>query len=274
MKHILTFALPLMLVCGISAGAGRSRSLPGGGVPAAPSVAAPAADSVPEASGEVPFLRRDTLFFYDGTQTADGFTVTTKVYVDADPRSENRRRLLQTASLASERDRRDLADNVRYLRRKHPGKFGRRDLGGIPTTWLPLVSVKGTLYIDGLDFYPVHLTDSLFIEQTQDGPWPSVYTRFERPDAGHLRFRTNSPYPPEADRMWDFYVIGPRRGIAVLAEHDNAQKTRYRLLAAEEHASGFGLLVWECNELPDGREVPRDTIDYRKLIETLYPEQP
>lgn len=273
MIHTRTSIL-LLPVLGLLAGSAWNGSLPGSRAPMASCVAMPAADPIPDAPDEVPFLRRDTLFFWDRTKTSDGFTVTTKVFVDADPRSENRHRLLQTASLASERNRRDLKDNIRYLRRKHPGKFTRRDLSGMPVTWLPLVSVKGTLYIDGLDFYPVHLTDSLFIEQTQDGPWPSVYTRFERPQEGHLRFGTNSPYPPEGDRAWDFYMIDRQRGLAVLAEHDGAQKTRYRLLAAEERAPGFGLLVWECNELPDGREVPRDTLDYRKLIEKFYPQQP
>lgn len=274
MKRILAAAWPLSVIIGFAVAAAGNTLLPDSAVSALPCAVASAANPAPGAPADGPFLRNDTLFFCDRTEKADGFTVTTKVYVDPDPRSENRRRMREAASLMSVRNRRDLANNVRYLRRKHPGEFTRRDLQGLPAAWLPLVSVKGELYIDGgVESYPLYLTDSLFIEQSQDGPWPSIYTRFERPEAGRLQFRTNSPYPPEGDRAWDFYLIDPEQGIAVLAEHVGSQ-TRYRLLAAEERTGNFGLLVWECTELPAGDEVPRDTLDFRRMIANRYTELP
>lgn len=256
MIRTLIFALPMAI--GLITSPAPERSRP------------ESADHAPADS--VPFLRRDTLFFRDRTETADGFTVTTKVYVDPDPRSETRRRLLRNASPETI-DRADLAEKLRNLRRKHPGRFSRRNPGSLSATWLPLISVKGTLYIDGLG-YPVNLTDSLFIEQTQDGLWPSIYTRFEAPEAGHLRFGTNSSYPPETDRAWDFYLIDPQRRIAVLAEHIDPDRTRYRLLADAVRESDFDLLAWDCTELPHGGEVPRDTLDFVRLIGKHYPVKP
>jgi len=237
----------------------------------------PAADTIaafPTAEG-LPFLRNDTLFYCDRRETVDGCTMTFKVFVDCDRTSPNRLRLHDIASLRTREAREELADNLRNLRRKHPGAFPRHKLRQFSATWLPLRSVGGRLYIDELNFYPMRLTDSLCIEQGQDGPWASVYTHVEQPGAMHLRFRTNSAYPPEGDRSFDLYLIDTLRGIAVLAEHSGRAETRYRLLVAERKADRFDLLVWECSEMPDGDEAPWDALDYPKIIETgSFPPKP
>lgn len=229
----------------------------------------PAADSIAAAPAErLPFLRNDTLFYCDRRETVDGFTMTFKVFVDRDLQSPNRLRLHDIASLRSPEAREELADNLRNLRRKHPGALARHELRQFSATWLPLRSVGGRLYIDELNFYPLRLTDTLCIEQGQDGPWASVYTHVEQPAATHLRFRTNSAYPPEGDRSFDLYLIDSLRGIAVLAEQSEQSETCYRLLVAEREAARFDLLVWECSEMPDGSEAPGDALDYPKIIRT------
>lgn len=289
MKNRLTIMLPLLLTiccpgCGNRPRIGQSAADPE--CPAAATALRPAAadDSKSGTSrkedatiGKTPFLRNDTLFFCDRQETIDGFTMTIKVFVDSDRTSENRLRLRNISSLDSGRNRRELADNIAYLRKRHPGAFPRHELRDMPVTWLPLRSVQGELYIDELNFYPVHLTDSLLIEECQDGPWPSVYTHFEQSEAGRIHFRTGSAdaYSAEGDRTFDFRLIDTLRKIAILAEHGGHAETRYRLLVADTAADRFDLLVWECSELPYGDEVPCDTLDYSEIMATgHFPPKP
>lgn len=268
MKRTLSVIWPLLLVAGFAFGSAHNRQA----LAAADTADRPPAAAVPDS---VPYMRNDTLFFYDRlTVVAAGDTLRGKVFVDADRSSANRRRLQRITSLSSDENSRDYARIVQSLRMKHPGPFQHRDRQGLPGTWLPLVSVRGRLYIDYLNFYPVHLTDSLFVEHSQDGPWPSVYTRFETPEAGHIRFASNSSYPPEKERSFDFYLLDSLRGIALLAEHLPDSRTHYRLLATEENSANFDLLVWEFTEIPDGDEVARDTLDYRRMIAKHYSVQP
>ncbi len=273
MKNRLYILLALFFCTGTAVrtphGSGRAAASADAMRPAADSVAAaPAANTRP-------FLRNDTLFYCDRRETVDGYTLTFKVFVDSDLRSPNRLRLHDIASLRSPKAREELADDLRNLRRKHPGAFARRDLRQFSATWLPLRSVGGKLYIDELNFCPLRLTDTLCIEQGQDGPRASVYTHVGQPAATHLQFRTNSAYPPEGDRSFDLYLIDTLRGIAVLAEQSEHAETHYRLLVAEREAARFDLLVWECSEIPDGSEAPGDAFDYPKIIETgLLPTKP
>lgn len=94
------------------------------------------------------------------------------------------------------------------------------------------------------------------------------------PEAGHIRFRANSAYPPEKERAYDFYLVDTLRRIGVLAEHLPDSQTRYRLLVADENAAEFDLLVWDFAEIPGGGEVARDTLDFCKMIGKHYSEQP
>lgn len=169
MKRTLVAACGSLLAVGFAVGAAQS---PHASETAASAVSVSAVSPAMHvaAADDVPFRRNDTLFFYERRQIVDGDTLTDRVFVDSDRASADRRRLRVRGSLTSAENSRDFAATLRYLRRKHPGPFPRHDLKGIPATWLPLVSVRGSLYIDALDFYPVHLTDSLFVKHTQDGP--------------------------------------------------------------------------------------------------------
>lgn len=212
-----------------------------------------------------PFMRNDTLFFYDFSHrdATNGFTDYCRVFVDKNPLSGNYSRMDRLASPDSEQNRQDLAALAAALRNKYPGQMRRHDLKGCPATWLQLVSLDGEYYLDELNMYPITITDSLFVEQTQDGPWPSLLDAFERPGAGHYRFQTRGLRGER--RSFDLLVTDTLRKVAVLVEHDG-ETTRYQLLAAKETPPQFDLLVWESAELPTSNEIRRDTIDFGKLI--------
>lgn len=271
MKRSLTPALLLPLLLGCT---GRSAQ-PDSGRPAhTPAAAIPAlADTLPADDGadrgtimrEVPFLRNDTLFFYDYSHrdTTNGFLDFCRVFVDKNRLSANYSRIQQLAAPDSEQNRRDFEELTVALRAEYPSAIRRHDLRGCPGTWLQLALVDGEYYLDELHMYPIAITDSLFVEQTQEGPWPSLLETFERPAPDHYRFRTRGLRGEE--RSFDLYLTDTIRQVAVLAEHEG-DATRYQLLTAGEFPPPFDLLVWESSEMPTGDEIRRDTLDFEALI--------
>ncbi|MDE5622902.1 MAG: hypothetical protein K2I59_07995 [Alistipes sp.] len=275
MNRSLTPALLLPLLLGCT---GRSAQ-PESGKPAPTEAHAPTAAAVPAPAGtpsangdadrgttrEVPFLRNDTLFFYDYSHrdTASGFLDFCRVFVDKNRLSANYSRIQELAAPDSERNRRDFEELTAALRTEYPGAIRRHDLRGCPGTWLQLASVDGEYYLDELYMYPITITDSLFVEQMQDGPWPSLLDTFECPAPGHYRFRTRGLRGEK--RSFDLYLTDTLRRVAVLAEHEG-EATRYQLLAAGEFPPQFDLLVWESSELSTGDEVRRDAPDFEAMI--------
>lgn len=210
------------------------------------------------------FMRNDTLFFLDDEHVeSDGFRTILKVYVETDRNSKAFRRFCGVAAPDSEYNRSAFEANLRHLRKKVPEALKRHDLHGCPTMWLPLCSVGGRYYFDGLNPYPISITDSLFVHQYMDGPWPARIDGFELSEPGHYRFLTTS-LNGERNEI-DLCMIDTLRRIAVLRELHGSDAT-FRLLAASEPVDRFDLLVWECNDLPNGDEIPVDTIDFDRLL--------
>lgn len=265
-----TFSTLLLLsLLGCAGRSSQPRSV--GQTPAETNVPA-VADALPADDGadrgttvrEVPFLRNDTLFFYDYSRrdTVNGFLDFCRVFVDKNRLSANYSRIQQLAAPDSEQNRRDFEALTAALRAEYPDAIRRHDLRGCPGTWLQLAPVDGEYYLDELRMYPITITDSLFVEQTQDGPWPSLLDTFESPAPGHYRFSTRGLR--STLRSYDLYLTDTLRRIAVLAEHEG-DATRYQLLAAGEFPPQFDLLVWESSEMPTGDEVRRDPIDFEAL---------
>lgn len=226
---------------------------------------APRRDGGGTTAGKIPFERNDTLFFCDCSRqdSATGFRDYCRVFVDGNRSSANYDRLRRAASLDTESNRRDFEELAAALNARFPGRIRRFDLRGCPEVWQRLVSVAGEYYLDGLNRYPVRITDSLFVEQMQDGPWPSLLEAFEEPEPGHYRFRVRTLH--DETRRFDLYLADSPRPIALLVEHDDAAE-RYRLLAAGEASSHFDLLVWESAEMPSGNEIPYDAVDFEALM--------
>lgn len=219
-----------------------------------------------------PFTEHDTLFLYRYDAIVDGrFRDYCDVFVERGCDSLHRRRLLAAASLDEEENRRTLDELLQALRRRYPGPLRRHDCD-IAQTWLSAVRTEGACYISEWEQYPVHITDSLLIEQMQDGPWPSLLDSFERVEEGHYRFATRRIYP-DGEGAYDLYVVDPVREIALLAEH-SAAETRYRLLVAARKAELFDLLVWRSAEMPAGNEIrTAGAEEFRRWIETRYPKK-
>lgn len=221
------------------------------------------------AAPEIPFERGDTLFFcdYSHCDSATGFRDFCRVYVDRNRLSANYGSMRDAASLDSERNRRDFGELAAALQEKYPGEIRRFDLHGCPGVWQQLASVAGGYYIDDRTPYPVWITDSLFVEQTQEGPWPSLIESFEKPADGRYTFRTRTLQGEE--RRFDLCIVDTLRGVGVLVEHESAQE-RYRLLAAGAASPHFDLLVWESAEMPSGYEIHYDDIDFEALTAGMF----
>ena len=213
---------------------------------------------------DVPFVRNDTLFFcdYSRRDSTTGLRDYCRVFVDKNRLSANYERMRAAASLDSERNRRDFGELAAALREKYPGAIRRFDRRGCPEAWQRLASVEGEYYIDERMAYPIRITDSLFVEQMQDGPWPSLIESFGNPAHGHYTFRTRTLHGET--RRFDLFVIDTQRSVGVLVEHSGAEK-QYTLLAAGEVSPHFDLLVWESAEMPSGNEIPYDDIDFEAL---------
>lgn len=236
---------------------------PAGTSPRGAETAATSANSRSTTAPAAPFLRDDTLFFcdYSRCDSADGFRYRCRVFVDKDRRSANYARIRTATALDVEPNRRDFETLTAALRDKYTGQMRRHDRQGCPEAWQRLASVAGTCYLDGRTVYPIRITDSLFVEQMQDGPWPSLIESFEAPAPGHWRFRVRTLHGEV--RRFDLYLADNLRGVAVLEERDGTE--RYRLLAAGEVSPHFDLLVWENSEMPSGNEVPYDPVDFEAL---------
>lgn len=219
-----------------------------------------------------PFTEHDTLFLYRYAAIVDGrFRDYCDVFVERGLDSHLRRQLLDAVSPDGEENRRTLAELLGALRRAYPGPLPRHECG-IAHTWLSAVRAEGTYYIDGREQYPIHIVDSLLIEHTQEGPWPSLLDSFERVGEGHYRFATRR-IAPERTCRYDLYIIDPERGIALLEEHTAAEPL-YRLLVSARKAGLLDLLVWRSAEMPAGNEIRRvGAEEFRRWVETFHSKQ-
>ncbi len=219
-----------------------------------------------------PFTEHDTLFLYRYAAIVDGrFRDYCDLFVEHGRDSRLRRQLLAAVSPDGEENRRTLAELLGALRRAYPGPLPRHECG-IERCWLSALLTEGRYYIDGLEQYPIHIADSLLIEHTQEGPWPSLLESFERVGEGHYRFATRR-IAPERTCRYDLYIVDPERGIALLEEHTAAEPL-YRLLVSARKARRLDLLVWRSAEMSAGNEIRRaGAEEFRRWVETFHSKQ-
>lgn len=137
-------------------------------------------------------------------------------------------------------------------------------LKGVPHGWTPVRSLQGDYYVDGLNPYPVWVSDSLFIRQTTDGPVPALIESAERIGPAHYRLRTKLLY--DSFERVDIYLVDTVRTIAVFTFANDEKGTRYRALYAPfETGLGMDRVDYYSLELPED-EVEWDDIDFDALI--------
>lgn len=214
-----------------------------------------------------PFVENDTTFLYQSSVYDSEYDCTShcRVYIEKNLESSSHRLLAACSSPGyDDWSREAYAQYLKLLKELHPEPFPVFSLQECPRIWIPIASFQGAYYVDMLDFYPIWITDSLFVRQMMDGPYPSVIDAFERIDPTHYRFRTTAGYTDV--KQVDIFIADTLRKIAVFAFSDEQKSLFYGLYAPLETACGMELVEWDFTDLPDGDEVDWGSVDYEALI--------
>lgn len=214
-----------------------------------------------------PFVENDTTFLYRSSVYNPEYDYTShcSVYIERNRESASHRLLAACSTPGYDDWNRDAyAQSLKFLKERHPEPLPVYSLQECPRTWIPIASFRGAYYVDMFYFYPIWITDSLFVRQMMDGPFPSVIEAFERIGPAHYRFRTTAGYT-DVERV-DLYIVEPVRKIAVFAFANGQEVLFHGLYAPLETACQMELVEWDCTDLPAGDEVDWDSVDYEALI--------
>lgn len=237
---------------------------------------APVCDSIPEANPEArnferhgPFVENDTTFLYQSSvyDPEHDRTSHCRAYIEMNRESESYRLLAScTTPGYNDWNRDSFAQYLELLKEQHPEPLPVYSLQECPRAWIPICSYRGKYYVDMLYWYPIWITESLFVRQMMDGPFPSIIDAFERIDPTHYCFRTTAGYLDI--QQVDVYIVDPVRKIAVFAfSGEEPENPRYLgLYAPPETVREMDLIEWDFTESPDGDEIDWDEPDYEALI--------
>lgn len=216
-----------------------------------------------------PFVENDTTFLFVHEYPLGSDTNRYKVFIRKGPQPND---IPNFASLSPQNETqwKDFTDMLHMLKKRHPGPLLRHmALEGLPHSWTPVRSFRGNCYVNGFNPYPVWISDSLFVRQTMDGPWPSRISAAERIAPMHYRLRTTAGY--DGIDQVDIYLVDSVRRTAVFAFSNDRKTEQFQSLYVPfETGIGMDMVDFYSLELPDD-EVEWDEIDFGALISGAAP---
>ena len=281
-----TVLAALLLAAGCTgrrtAGNAADKAAAGDNTPeAAVSTSAPAGEEIPHAASRTwigrdgsskrwgPFVENDTTFLFVHEYPLGSDTNRYKVFIRKGPQPND---IPNFASLLPQNETqwKDFTDLLHMLKKRHPGPLLRHTaLEGLPHSWTPVRSFQGNCYVNGFNPYPVWISDSLFVRQTMDGPWPSRISAAERIAPMHYRLRTTAGY--DGIEQIDIYFVDSVRRTAVFAFSNDRKTEQFQSLYVPfETGIGMDMVDFYSLELPDD-EVEWDEIDFGALISGAAP---
>ena len=139
-----------------------------------------------------PFAENDTTFLFVHEYLIGSDTNRYKVFIRKGPQPND---IPNFASLSPQNESawKDFTDLLHTLKKRRPGPLAHHAaLAGLPHSWTPVRSFRGSYYVNCFNPYPVWISDSLFVRQTMDGPRPSRISAAERIAPTHYRLRTTA----------------------------------------------------------------------------------
>ena len=216
-----------------------------------------------------PFAENDTTFLFVHEYLIGNDTNRYKVFIRKGPQPND---IPNFASLSPQNESawKDFTDLLHTLKKRRPGPLAHHAaLAGLPHSWTPVRSFRGSYYVNGFNPYPVWISDSLFVRQTMDGPWPSRISAAERIAPMHYRLRTTAGY--DGIEQIDIYFVDSVRRTAVFAFSNDRKTEQFQSLYVPfETGIGMDMVDFYSLELPDD-EVEWDEIDFGALISGAAP---
>lgn len=211
-----------------------------------------------------PFVENDTTFLFIHEYPLGGDTNRFKIFIRKGPQPAN---IPNFSDLSPQNAPlwRDFTAQLRTIKKTHPEPLPRHSaLEGVPHGWTPVRIFRGKCYVDGFNPYPVWISDSLFIRETMDGPYPSLIDTVRRIAPTHYRLATTTRFGG-IDRV-DIRIVDTVRKIAVFTftNDENSQKTE-TLYVPFETGLAMDMVDYYSLELPED-EVEWDDIDFEALV--------
>lgn len=178
---------------------------------------------------------------------------------------------MQAFRRRTSRHGRIFTDLLHTLKKRRPGPLAHHAaLAGLPHSWTPVRSFRGSYYVNCFNPYPVWISDSLFVRQTMDGPRPSRISAAERIAPTHYRLRTTAG-DAGIDRV-DIYLVDTVCRMAVFAFSNDRKTERFQSLYVPfETGLEMDMIDFHSLELPDESEVEWDETDFEALISGAVP---
>ncbi len=211
-----------------------------------------------------PFVERDTTFLFVEEYPLGDDTNHYKVFIRKAPQPTDNANFTRL-SPQNEREWNDFTYMLHELKKSCPEPFPRHAaLKELPSSWTPVRSFGGKYYVDGFNPYPKWISDSLFVSQFMDGPYPSPIEAAERISPVHYCLRTSAGYSDVS--QVDIHLVDTVRTIAVFT-FCNEEKTIcfHALYAPFETGLEMDMVDFHSLELPVD-EVKWDDTDFEALI--------
>lgn len=211
-----------------------------------------------------PFVERDTTFLFVEEYPLGDDTNHYKVFIRKAPQPAGNVNFTRL-SPQNEREWNDFTSMLREIKKSRPEPLPRHSvLNELPHSWTPVRSFGGNYYVDGFNPYPKWISDSLFVSQFMDGPYPSPIEAADRISPVHYRLRTSAGYSDVS--QVDIHLVDTARTIAVFT-FSNEEKTTcfHALYTPFETGLEMDMADFHSLELP-ADEVEWDDTDFEALI--------
>lgn len=217
-----------------------------------------------------PFAENDTTFLFVHEYLIGSDTNRYKVFIRKGPQPND---IPNFASLSPQNESawKDFTDLLHTLKKRRPGPLAHHAaLAGLPHSWTPVRSFRGSYYVNCFNPYPMWISDSLFVRQTMNGPRPSRISAAERIAPTHYRLRTTAG-DAGIDRV-DIYLVDTVCRMAVFAFSNDRKTERFQSLYVPfETGLEMDMIDFHSLELPDESEVEWDETDFEALISGAVP---
>lgn len=210
-----------------------------------------------------PFVENDTTFLFVHEYPLGSHTNRYKVFIRKGPQPD-RDPNFTDLSPRNTTLWKDFTYWLHEIKKRLPEPLPRHSaLKGVLGGWTPVRSLQGNYYVDGLNPYPMWISDSLFIHEFMDGPYPLPIDTAQRISPTHYRLRTTGH---DGSERVDIDIVDTVRTIAVFTFANDEKGTRYRALYTPfETGLAMDMVDYYSLELPED-EVEWDDIDFDALI--------
>lgn len=210
-----------------------------------------------------PFVENDTTFLFVHEYPLGNDTNSYKVFIRKGPQPECDPNFTDLSPRNATLWK-DFTYWLHEIKKRHPEPLLRHSaLKSILGGWTPVRSLQGNYYVDGLNPYPIWISDSLFIREFMDGPYPLPIDTAQRISPTNYRLRTTGH---DGSERVDIDIVDTMRTIAVFTFANDEKGTRYRALYTPfETGLAIDMVDFYSLELPED-EVEWDDIDFDALI--------